>query len=155
MWKVLGQWAYGLCGLAKGQTLPLPKAEPWWRGEIGEALRGVAFVNLKKTGGSATADPKEVSQYIEQDWDLLLQQITEMNPDIVVCGSTWSLIEARFPGASASGTSRCVHRAGQFVFVDFWHPSNRFPPALNYYALLGMAASCGVVATRLHRNRNA
>ena len=145
MWKVLGTWAYGLQGLATGSMVPYPEqGSDWTKTQVGEALRSSAFVNVKKSGGGAVSDPEELRRYVDQDWELLQSQLSEIRADIIVCGSTWELIARRFYSATDNETEHCVHRVGSFTFVDFWHPSNRFPHRLSYYALLGLTASAGV-----------
>jgi hypothetical protein len=48
----------------------------------------IAYINIKKTGGGGKVIEKEIVQAYEDNEDLLLKQIKEYNPNIIIFGNT-------------------------------------------------------------------
>ncbi|MGM9641735.1 MAG: hypothetical protein ACI3XI_00865 [Eubacteriales bacterium] len=48
-------------------------------------LKKIAFLNLKKKGGTSKAKDKEIQEYATRDKKFLLQQIELYYPDIIIC----------------------------------------------------------------------
>jgi hypothetical protein len=53
--------------------------------QIGEEI---AYINIKKVGGGPDSDPKEIEQAYKNNEDLLLKQIKEYSPNIIIFGNT-------------------------------------------------------------------
>ena len=53
--------------------------------QIGEEI---AYINIKKTGGGSESIEKEIEQAYKDNEDLLLKQIKEYNPNIIIFGNT-------------------------------------------------------------------
>mgnify|MGYP000093574222 CR=1 FL=1 len=128
--KPLGQWAYGIQKIKSTGNIEdfLDHGK-----EIHDALMSSAVVNIKKSQGKKRSSDGDLMKYIKSDWDLLEQQITILNPNIIVCGKTFHLIKKQLKGAIK--ISDRIYRYNDFIFVDFWHPANRASNLMNYYAL--------------------
>ena len=104
-----------------------------------EAIRAIAFMNLKKVGGSASADSKVIKATVDREQDLLRRQIAIIEPDVIVGGignsGLWHLLlpDIEFIGC---GFDIGVTRVDGIRVIDFYHPSYRVPRAMSY-ALLG------------------
>ena len=93
-----------------------------------EALKSIAFINVKKVSGGAAADPILISKYIEYGRELLHRQIAEIAPTIIVCcfRDNW-YVEHLFGFGPMKST---VDKLGVGIWnninvVNFYHPSAR------------------------------
>ncbi|MBX9906080.1 MAG: hypothetical protein K2Y31_17170 [Burkholderiales bacterium] len=98
-----------------------------------ESLLSSATINVKKSNGKSISDSDEITQHAMRDGDLIRLQIELINPEIVICGNTWGAVQHLWPDAVP--TYDLVWKHDSRYFIDFWHPANQFPNALNYYAL--------------------
>lgn len=75
----VSEWAYGILndfpedfhGISKEVRL--------------EALRSIALINVKKSSGTAAANSKVITAYINKSRALLQQQIIEISPTLIIC----------------------------------------------------------------------
>ncbi|CAN2042122.1 Uracil DNA glycosylase superfamily protein [Candidatus Magnetomoraceae bacterium gMMP-15] len=126
----MAQWAYGIQQLHKTGDVPFFQR----RGDdLKRALLSSAVINLKKSEGKSKSDNKDLSSYVKSDWDLIERQIDLIKPNIVICGMTFPLIRDRLKGAKKF--SEWIYIYKNLYFIDFWHPTNRYPNKLNYYSL--------------------
>jgi len=65
--------------------------------------------------------------------DLLSKQIDSRSPDLIVCGSTWPIIESKI---NHEKCGEWLYKTDKYYFVDFWNHANQYPNKLNYYSLL-------------------
>jgi len=133
--KPMGQWASGIQRLALNGQL-----QEYIEGgeEVDNALLSSAIINIKKSGGKNKSSWSNLFQYAKSDWDLIQKQIDSLNPDIIVCGNTWSLIKDNL--TDKKKISDRVHKAGNHTYVNYWHPSNRASNSMNYYALCALVS---------------
>lgn len=94
-WRNINYWAYGL--LHTNADNPIPDLN-----EVKQAsersLDKVAVINLKKIYGFSKANDKELEYYAKNDCDLILEQIKEINPDIIVtCNNMYLLKQYIIP----------------------------------------------------------
>ena len=131
--KRLCQWAYGVWNGFPSLSEFDAKAD-----EL-EVMRSISFMNLKKVGGTGSADPEKIRSITARDKDLLRRQIKIIDPDVIIGGvgdsSLWSLL---FPGIAFQncGFDIPVARVGRVRVIDFYHPSYPVPRAMSY-SLLG------------------
>lgn len=59
--------------------------------DVRESIKKIAFMNLKKSGGSAVCDDKYLGKYVDNVRDLIIEQINIINPDYIVCLGCFSL----------------------------------------------------------------
>lgn len=87
MWHTVSRWAAGI-------LFHFPKYEEidTWS-VMKEALEKVASINLKKTSGGGFSDMSIINAYAYTDRELLLEQIDEIQPNIIIaCGTFDSVI---------------------------------------------------------------
>lgn len=89
-WRNINYWAYGL--LHTNVDTPVPDFE-----EVRQApersLDKVAVMNLKKLYGGSEVNNTELECFAESDQKLILEQINEINPDIIVTCSNMYLLK--------------------------------------------------------------
>jgi len=137
-------WAYGIQhDFPPLQEIP---SDPTERVEV---LRSVAFMNLKKTGGTSTADHAAIISSIKNEHSLLLEEISIIGPDIIIGGfrgaGYWSLLFEKTKFID-SGFDIKVARHGSIKMIDYHHPSSRAPRSMSY-SLLGR-----VVMSKVFKN---
>jgi hypothetical protein len=49
-----------------------------------ETMKNIAFINIKKTGGGASASNENLNDFYQKNKDLLFQQIVSIAPDIII-----------------------------------------------------------------------
>jgi hypothetical protein len=72
----ISEWAFGI---ESRFSVPLDAINNFQRKK---ALQSIAFLNVKKTAGRATADSKTISGYIDVSQKLLQRQIIEIDPTL-------------------------------------------------------------------------
>ena len=137
-WNVVARWT---------EAILHPEADPSWAAlstgndERRKAvLPCICAVNLKKTAGTYTADPRLIHQTARQNGDRLKQQLALYQPDIIICcGTGWSYARLATPQPVWRTTSRgvryFVEPTGTLV-IDYVHPEARVAGNLLHYALI-------------------
>lgn len=75
--------SYGLINKIEYSCVPLAEEKSVY--SIGEEI---AYINIKKTGGGAQSDDNEIQKFYNNNEDLLLTQIKEYDPHIIIFGNT-------------------------------------------------------------------
>ena len=135
-YKVIATWAYALQHASPDPLISFP---PWSLidlEEAREALLSCAVMNIKKSGGKTSSGHQDLLAYVEKDGALIKRQVDLINPDIIVCGHVWYLMKHLWPTPERV-YDEVVKTDGRIV-IDFWHPSNRYPEEMNYYALAAL-----------------
>ena len=117
----------------RGPIPSSPIAGELWD-EVTESVLASAVVNIKKSGGRPSSNVDDLQKYVREDEDLLKQQVKCLSPHVVVCCSTWDLVKDVWP--QAKQISERVYDIDGMLVLDFWHPANRFPNVMSYYAAL-------------------
>ncbi|GEM_PF-2395648 len=125
-WRLVGVWAYSI--IYGFNTYSLLKDDKY----VAKGLQAVAMTNLKKTGGNAGSSWSKISRHASSDFNLWKQEIGIINPDLIICGHTYDLVQTNL------GLPKCelVSIAGkpyyysvhdnngkQIPIIDFWHPN--------------------------------
>ena len=127
--KPMAQWAYGLQQVIKtNEVYPFIEKNP----EVETALFSSAIVNLKKSGGKNRSNYEDLKKYVNEDWSLIHKQINKIEPKIIICGNTWSLIKDKL---NYKKVSDCAFVSEGVLYIDYWHPANRAANLMNYYAI--------------------
>lgn len=90
-------------------------------------LRKIAWVNVKKVSGGATANDKEIKAAAIKDSAYLRQQLNLCEPDIVICGGTspyyidYLANNENLKWQTAKSGIRFLVD-GQRIVIDFYHP---------------------------------
>lgn len=101
--------------------------------ELCKSLSGIAVINLKKSWGTEQTDWAEMNRYIEGDpvrKEILLHQVDELKPNLVLCGGTFDFAHRIFGADVPVQTHVCKdgQRIDYFckdgrMFAGCYHPS--------------------------------
>lgn len=106
---------------------------------------GIAIVNLKKSSGKKESNSSDLNKYVESDWDLIEQQISNLKPNIVVCCGTFHLIKNKIEytkNASGCRYNKVKWKKHNEPFIiNFVHPASRgMKHSHLYYALASISS---------------
>ena len=139
VWRTAAYWAYGLHYYTPEYIPKILSNEQGYekcREIASEALLGSAVVNIKKSDGKLSSDMEEIGDHAKLHRTRLWQQIDLINPDIIICGNTWETIHNLWE--TPVQRYDCIWEIQGRLFVDCYHPANRYPHMLNYYSLMGL-----------------
>lgn len=155
-WREVGRWAFTLLADSK-RSITYSAANENYE----NACRSVALVNFKKTAGTNTAYMPKVRRFARRDRDLLNEQITILNPDVVVCcgkREVFRIAQTIFDDAARATPSgayeageiagRCL--IGKRVWIDFIHPRMRRVKSSDKFAALSELRTQADEALRDH-----
>lgn len=143
IWNRIVEWTYGITlttadSIAKFEPskISLEKPNPW--------LNQIAVLNIKKSGGKSQSHYGEISAYADYDSAEIIRQIEIINPNIIVCGATFGDINRIMGNPCQKGecdnwyyyTNAIGNR--ERLFIDYYHPANRYPALLNYYGIVNV-----------------
>jgi hypothetical protein len=117
----ISEWAYGIMN-------NFPELDTIDDSKKHEALKSIAFINVKKVSGGANADTGVIWNYIDESRDLLHQQIAEIDPTIIICCFRYDGYIKHIFGNPVENTT-----SNKFEFLvwnnipvlNFYHPSGR------------------------------
>lgn len=146
IWTRVAEWAKGISDIWTDYGKPsaltaMPEYEALGKAQCNDWLRRIAIVNVKKSGGVSETDMEELAVYSKYDSAELYREIYEIiQPDIIVCGNTFSElrdINPRLRDVAASDAWR--YDDDGILTVDYYHPSIRWSARLSFY---GLVATC-------------
>lgn len=135
-WWTLGYWAYGIQRLRKGHIPVSPFSGELWK-DVTESVLATSLVNIKKSGGRSSSNEDDLEQYVAQDSRLICEQVKCLSPHVIVCCGTWTLVR-NFLWPNAEQMSERVYRIDNMLVLDYWHPANRYPDVMCYYAAVAL-----------------
>lgn len=141
IWWLIAKWCYGIQQF-EGRIPDLSAAE-FTDERTSDALLHAAVVNIKKSGGKKSSSDDEIKDFAKKDGLFIYEQIEKINPEIMICGNTWSSVKHLWP--EPSRVYDLVYYTGGRHIVDFWHPSNKWPNILNYYSVMSMLQHSGAL----------
>jgi len=127
-WRQAGVWAYSI--INGFNSYDVLKSDFF----VAKGLQAIGMTNIKKTGGGASSNLREISFYANKEKDLWQKELEIMNPHLVICGSTYQdvqqnlgLDELNLANIDGKPYSYSVSGAGHgnCVIIDFWHPGTR------------------------------
>lgn len=77
-WNNIARWTKGIIEGGEYQKYISKSDKTYW-------LKKIAFIELKKTTGSANSDDDEIAYYAKQDSKFIFKQIEMYSPDIIIC----------------------------------------------------------------------
>ena len=127
-WRQAGVWAYSIVyGFDRYSVL---KKDIY----VAKGLQAIGMTNLKKTGGRASSNLREISRYAAKEKVLWENELNIMNPDLVICGGTYQdvrknlnldkLLLSKIDGNSYSYSVAKIGQK-QCILLKFWHPAIR------------------------------
>lgn len=108
--------------------------------EAHNAIKSIAFMNIKKSGGGGVAHYSVIFEHYDKNRAYLLRQIEIIKPELIILGiSFWGeLRKELFPDAewkkSGYGIDIGIVKE-KYKIIDFYHPSSRTPPSASYCLL--------------------
>lgn len=135
----LAEWSYGLLN-------NFPQYDDIWtnKGSAHKAIKHIAFMNIKKNGGTGNSEYNRMMEHLTNNFDLLHRQIEIISPDIIITGtSRKELRNGLFPQTvwKNSGYDIAIGRHNNAKVIDFYHPSSRTAPAAAYSLLQNIILS--------------
>ena len=130
----IAEWSYGILN-------DFPIYDKIWEqdGAAHNAIKHIAFMNVKKSGGFGSADYDEILEHIKNNIKFLHEQIDIIDPDLIILGVSYDeYINELFLDLEwkKSGYGIDVARYNNAKIIRFHHPSARIPAAASY-SLLG------------------
>lgn len=135
------EWAYGILN-----DFPPLSNLPYVNLKRIEVMSKIAFMNLKKSGGKASANHDIIEETLKEEYKYILEEINIISPDVIVGGISkpkyWKYI---FPQVqfTDSGFDIKVAKTNGYRIIDYYHPSYRVPRSM-CYALLNMVINSDV-----------
>lgn len=118
----LSEWAFGILN-----DFP-EKFEDITYDQKHLALRSIAFINVKKSSGGAAANSEVIKAYINHSRHLLLCQIAEINPSIIICCFRYDNYPQQLFGIPMTRPISNTFSYGTWegtTVINFYHPSSR------------------------------
>lgn len=163
-WNTVALWTYGILNTTETNIPEYPDLNLYNKDEKHNNLKKISAVNVKKVDGVKKSNWYDLKNYAEEDRNLLRRQIEKINPDVIVCGGTFDFLRIIY-GASYNEKKKRVDDNGEIkttnkgyiiftnsmgkkvIIIDYYHPANRYPSMLNYYAI------CGIYQQALKENK--
>lgn len=127
----LSEWAYGILN-------NFPPLESITYDQKYQALLSVSFMNVKKSGGGSKSSISEIAKHIEENKERLTTEINIIQPEIIIGSLTnsslWKILFGEISLIN-SGYDIYIFMWNGIKIVDYYHPSNRYPRAMNYALL--------------------
>jgi len=149
VWNRCAEWSYGIT--ESSAASPIPAYANLNRELANKYLRRVAVLNLKKSDGLSSSSLSEIEKYAEYDRAEIKREIEIINPDIIICGYVFSILQNCVYEKSLMGSGEFADKWNNnwyywttamtgrpTLVIDFYHSANHFPAVLNYYALTGI-----------------
>lgn len=145
IWKRVAEWTYGIQNTT-GDKIARYEPASISMSENNEWLNQIAVVNMKKSGGTSSSKYEEILLYADYDKLELRKQIEIIDPEIIVCGSTFSAINSLYDNQIRTKEIYCdnwyyftdVIGGKNRLVIDYYHPANHYPALLNYYGLINI-----------------
>lgn len=144
MWRRVARWTYGIQHtdaneIARYQAKLTDE-------QHAESLEQIAVLNLKKSNGDSASDYGEIDAYARADRLEILKEFSLIDPDIVICGSTFgtmlTTVLQKPPLNDGTGNDNWyyfINVAGkERLFIDYYHSANHWSDLMNYYGVMGI-----------------
>lgn len=128
-WPNISRWAYGIFSTSP-DTLALYREDPVFSKKKNRYLQKIAVINVKKSGGKTVSQSRNLKEYASADREELLKQIEMIDPTVIICGYTFSLLkiitESRGEMEECGTWLYKLKLQGKEIFViDYYHPACR------------------------------
>lgn len=134
IWRRIGMYSYGLQNEYENFKNITSTFLDGVNANVAEGLQYIATSNLKKCGGAGSSNYEVIKSYAIRDKELWIQEVKIMNPDVVMCGGTFSIVQEILEfSKEVSPSGAEFGKALGTVFVDFPHPMYQISPKI-YYA---------------------
>lgn len=93
--------------------------------EVLNAIKKIAFINLKKMPGNAVSDMAEIKDSYEKQKNIVLKQIEVYKPDVIIGGNTLQIIAKDLDIELKIKYPIDIAIKGEQLFINAYHPNNR------------------------------
>lgn len=139
-WRRIVEWSYGIQNTTPDK---IAKYSPNIYHENKSLFQQIAVINLKKSSGKSSSNYNEIAAYAWEDRRELRKQLEIIKADIIVCGSTFSSLNLMYNNSICPEGAKCdnhfyntdIISGNQTIIIDYYHPANRYPALVNYYAI--------------------
>lgn len=149
-WDIVPLWVYGILNTTETSIASYPGGDALDKNTKHNLLKRIAAVNVKKAGGSKNSDWYDLVKYAVDDKEFLKEQLETINPDVILCGSTYDFLRVVY-GATYDAERKRIKDDGKIpndftdkgffimndktIVIKYYHPQNHFPSKVNYYAV--------------------
>lgn len=141
LWNRVARWTYGIQNTdAKVIARYVPRIDGKLRNECFEQI---AVLNLKKSNGVSQSVTEEIAAYAKSDREEIIRELQLIDPDIVICGSTFKILySAVFGNEPLKEDQKCDNwyyyrnlDGKERLYIDYYHPANQWDDLMNYYGI--------------------
>lgn len=115
--------SYGIIHHQQYASLPSIK-------EAYEVVKSIAYINLKKTPGTSVSSDSEIASAYQKNKELILKQINEYQPDILIFGNTMKYLfdDLKIEESSKLYVDEKTHNTTYYIkdnklYIHAWHPA--------------------------------
>lgn len=145
IWKRVVEWTYGVQNTTVDKIARYEPASISMEAD-NEWLNQISVINIKKSGGVSSSKYEEILLYADFDKLELRKQIEIIDPEIIVCGSTFGALNLLYDNQIRTKEFYCdnwyyftdVIGGKDRLVIDYYHPANHYPALLNYYGLINI-----------------
>lgn len=143
MWQKVAIWTQAIQSAFVGEQA---YNEEQVKSKPHAAVRQIAVVNVKKSDGLAESDKRDLWKYMQEDKEELKKEFEIINPDIIVCGSTFEMLkEILGEEAEVEKTQDILYGFWRDkLIINYYHPACHYPNRVNYYALMSICRMASV-----------
>ena len=133
-WGKVSRWIYGIRNIEKDfGWKELQDISESYRQEM---LNSIGVVNVKKEPGGHTSIKKTVAQYYKEDKDLILEQLSLYDADIIICCGESVGCPIKITDWEVTSRGVSYGRKGKQIVISYSHPVARCADYLLYYGLI-------------------
>lgn len=96
--------------------------------EIIDVLQKIAYVNIKKIPGGSVVKHLELEMAYDEQKEILKEQISLYNPNIIICGGTFEIIKDDLNYKKLDKKHNYpinIFQSQKRIIIDAYHPNNR------------------------------
>lgn len=143
LWKRVIEWTYGIQNTT-AETIAAYSSAIYETNR--HLFEQIAVVNLKKSNGKSASSSQEIEAYAVADQVELRKQLEIIAPDIIICGSTFQMLNRIYDHKIRPQGVSCENwfyfsntiSANTTLVIDYYHPANHYPSLVNYYAVVNI-----------------
>ncbi len=140
VYRNCARWAYTLLNSSKNFIPSFADSEVNLEQLGKKTLYPVAIMNIKKLTGKPNADMEKIEQFAKSDSTYIQKEIEIINPEIIVCGNTFYMLQSHIYPANffkRLNGHHLVYLGGNRIYFDLCHPGAHFRSDILYYSLCG------------------
>jgi hypothetical protein len=141
----------GILKNTEWENIPYPRDKP----DIVDVLQNIAYINVKKIGGGAKSNDLEVNEHYQKNKELLLEQIDEFNPDVIIFGNTYHYFkdDLKLNQMNVFGTCHATAKDNR-IYLSAYHPNARMKQKDYFDDIMIAYHAFKKVSLHLYSNKN-